>query len=436
MSPQGIISRVRPDSLGEEIGLTAGDRLLKVNDQVVSDLIDLSFALADEYLELLIEKADGSQEIIEIEKDYDEELGVEFESAVFDSIRRCANRCVFCFVDQMPPGMRESLYVKDDDYRLSFLYGNFVTLTNLTSGDMQRIKSFHLTPLYISVHATDPAVRCALLNNKNAGRLLTQMKELIDAGIEMHTQVVLCPGLNDNDVLEKTLTDLAELRPAVMSVAIVPVGLSKYRDACPELEMFTPEKALKVINQVTKWRKKCRTETGESFIHLADEFYLLAGVELPPTDEYDGFPQLENGIGLVRSFLEDWQAVQSHKQVQGYEKLHTIDVVCGVSAAKVLGPLLEGLQVRNLKVRLQPIENCFFGNKITVSGLLTGSDILESLPQNAERSGVIIPGVALRKGEEFFLDGMTCSELGKKLGCPVYPAYSAAEFYELLTAWR
>ncbi|WP_346354207.1 DUF512 domain-containing protein [Azotosporobacter soli] len=436
MSPQGIISKVHPDSLGEEIGLAAGDRLLKVNDQNVSDIIDLSFALADEYLELLIEKSNGDQEIIELEKEYHEDLGVEFESAVFDSVRRCANRCVFCFVDQMPKGMRESLYVKDDDYRLSFLYGNFVTLTNLTPKDMQRIQSFHLTPLYISVHATDPEVRSSLLNNKNASRLPDQLKELIDAGIELHTQIVLCPGLNDGDVLEQTLGDLYKLKPSVLSVAIVPVGLTQYRDDCPELETFNAESAKHVIQQVEAWRSKCREQSGDSFIHLADEFYLMAGIDLPPAAHYDGFPQLENGVGLVRSFLDDWQETLRQKQPAPYATQRVIDVVCGMSAAKVLTPLLDDLSVPNLLLRLQPVANRFFGPKITVSGLLTGSDILDSLPPCENRDGIIIPGVSLRKGESVFLDGMTLEELSSKLNSKVYPAYSAQELHTLLTAWR
>lgn len=435
MAYSGIISKVIPDSIAVEVGLEPGDRLISVDGESILDIIDLSFALSDESVELLIEKANGEQEILEIEKEYDEDLGIEFESAVFDGVRRCANKCIFCFVDQMAPGMRESLYVKDDDYRLSFLYGNFVTLTNTVPRDIDRIRRLHLSPLYISVHTTNGALREKMLNNKNAGKIMENLDTLITSGIEMHTQIVLCPNINDGAELEKTISDLYSLHPNVLSMAIVPVGLSRYRENCYSLEAFSPEQALDVINLVSKWQKKCRKKSGTSFVYLSDEFYINAGHPIPEYDFYDGFPQLENGIGLVRNFLHEWE--NSPISQTGYAQPHHIDVVCGISAHTILKPLLESLNITNLTIRVIPIENNFFGTEISVSGLLTGQDIISQLTQiDGVRTGVIIPGIALRKGEGIFLDNMTLEELERGLGTTVHAAYNAEELCQLLQAWR
>lgn len=435
MAYSGIIAKVIPDSIAVEVGLEPGDRLISVDGESILDIIDLSFALSDESVELLIEKTNGEQEILEIEKEYDEDLGIEFESAVFDGVRRCANKCIFCFVDQMAPGMRESLYVKDDDYRLSFLYGNFVTLTNTVPQDIDRIRRLHLSPLYISVHTTNGTLREKMLNNKNAGKIMEHLDTLITSGIEMHTQIVLCPNINDGAELEKTISDLYSLHPSVISMAIVPVGLSRYRENCYSLEAFSPEKALDVITLVNKWQQKCRKKSGTSFVYLSDEFYITAGQPIPEYDLYDGFPQLENGIGLVRNFLHEWE--NAPISTTGYTSPHHIDVVCGVSAHKILRPLLESLTITNLTIRVIPIENNFFGTEISVSGLLTGQDIISQLTQlDGVRTGVIIPGVALRKGEGVFLDNMTLDELESGLGTTVHAAYSAEELCQLLQAWR
>lgn len=435
MTYQGQIAAVAPGSLADDLGLVPGDRLLAVNDQPVQDIIDLSFALADEYVELLIEKADGTQEIHEIEKEYEEQLGIDFESAVFDKVHQCANRCLFCFVDQMPPGMRETLYIKDDDYRLSFLYGNFVTLTNLTPTDKKRIRQLHLSPLYVSVHTTDGELRSRMLNNKRAGRIMEELRELAEQGIDFHSQIVLCPGFNDGQVLEQTIRDIYALAPAALSFAIVPVGLTRYRENCHPLRVFTPAESAQVIDMVASWQAKCRAEIQSSFVYLADEFYLAAGYPIPNDEEYDDFPQLENGVGLVRSFLDEWQ--QHSAATIGYDKPFTVDVVCGVSAAKVLAPLLTDLSIPNLTVRLVPVVNDFFGHHITVTGLLTGRDILRSIQSlPGERQGLIIPGIALRKGEAIFLDGLKPSDLEEALGIPVRTAFFAEDLLNLLKEWR
>jgi putative radical SAM enzyme (TIGR03279 family) len=435
MAYSGIISKVMPESIADEIGLEQGDHLVAVDGQNIRDIIDLSFALADDCVEILIEKKNGEQEVFEIEKEYDEDLGIEFESAVFDGVRRCANKCIFCFVDQMAPGMRESLYVKDDDYRLSFLYGNFVTLTNLGPKDNKRISQLHLSPLYISVHTTNGILRKKMLNNKFADKIMEQLNELIANGVEMHTQVVLCPNINDGEELEKTISDLYALHPNVLSMAIVPVGLSRFRDNCYDLEVFNPEKALAVVQKVSSWQEKCRKVSGTSFVYLSDEFYLAANQPIPSYEMYDGFPQLENGIGLVRNFLAEWQ--EEAIVTSGYSDPHYLDVVCGVSAQKILGPLLETINIPNLIIRVLPVENNFFGTDITVSGLLTGQDIINTLNDTAGiRTGVIIPGASLKKGESVFLDNMTCDQLEAHIAAPVRVAYSAKDLRELLQSWR
>ncbi|WP_425061098.1 hypothetical protein SCACP_18700 [Sporomusa carbonis] len=435
MTYKGIISNVKPDSIGAEIGLVPGDRLLEVNGQAVQDIIDLSFALAEEEVDLLIEHTSGEQELLTVEKDYDEDLGLEFESAVFDKIRPCTNKCVFCFIDQMPTGMRDSLYIKDDDYRLSFLYGNFITLTNLGPRDLSRITRLHLSPLYVSVHTSNGELRQKMLNNRQAGKIMTQLKDLVDNGIEVHTQVVLCPGINDGAELEKTINDLYAMHPAILSLAIVPVGLTRYRDHCYPLTSFSKVAADGVIKLVKKWQDKCREETDATFVYLADEFYLAADQEIPSYETYDNFPQLENGVGIVRSFLAEWE--EQPIAGNGYNNPHYIDVVCGVSAEKIIKPLLAKLNIANLKIRLVAVDNKFFGSNVTVTGLLTGNDItaaLKTLP--GPRTGVIIPGVALRKGEQIFLDNTTPETIAAELGVPVRTAYFARDLKELLAAWR
>lgn len=435
LSISGVIAHVVPGSIASELRLMPGDKIIEVNGRAVQDLIDLSFAFADEEVELVVERANGEQEIFEIEKDYDEDMGIEFESAVFDGVRRCANKCIFCFVDQMAPDMRQSLYVKDDDYRLSFLYGNFVTLTNVTQKDIDRIRQLHLSPLYVSVHATDGDVRARMLNNKKATSIMEQLKVLAEFGIELHTQIVLCPGENDGVILEKTFNDLYNMYPSVLSVAIVPVGLTKFRKNCYPLRLFTKQEAENIIDMVCSWQDKCRKKTGSSFVYLSDEFYLSAGRPIPKYEFYDGFPQLENGIGLVRSFLTEWEETKFSED--GYKYPTYLDVICGVSAEKVLRPLIDGLNVENLNVRLIAVPNKFFGEAITVTGLLTGQDIMDKLKElSGRRTGVILPGVALRKGEAIFLDNKTPDDIAIGINAPVRVAYSASDLLRLLTAWR
>ena len=431
----GTVLRVPHDSLAEELGLVPGDKIISVNDQPLRDIIDLSFAMAEEEIDLLVEHADGEQEMLSFDKEIDEELGVEFTSAVFDGIRSCGNRCVFCFVDQVAPNMRESLYVKDDDYRLSFLYGNFITMTNMGERDFQRIAAYHLSPLFVSVHTTDMELRVRMLGTPRAAELTKQLDRLDEAGTEYHAQIVLCPGLNDGGRLDRTSEDMMERRPNALSLAIVPVGLTKFRENCYPLTPFDKAGATRVIEQVEKWQKKSRVKSGENFVYLADEFYLMAGLPLPEEEDYDGFPQLDNGIGLARNFISDWNK-EAQDSAIGYKEPFSVEVICGVSIAPVFQKLIDELSVENLTVRLRPVENHWFGSSVTVSGLLTGADILAAVSEDEKTNAVILPQCALRSGEDIFLDDMTLADFTKKCGREVRTALTGAELFHLLTHWQ
>lgn len=412
MAKGGIISAIHQGSLAEELELVPGDKIISINEQELTDIIDLSFALADEEIEMLIEHENGEQEIIAFEKDIDEELGAEFESAVFGKIRQCANNCYFCFVDQVAPNMRDSLYIKDDDYRLSFLYGNFVTMTNMGPRDLERIHRLHLSPLYISVHTTNPKLRGEMLRTKRGELIMEQLAKLNEADVEYHTQVVLCPGLNDGAELDRTIQDIISMQPCAKTLGIVPVGLTKFRENCYPLKTFDAQGAKKVIEQVRHWQEKMRKQTGKNFIYLSDEFYLLAGEPLPKAEEYDGFPQLDNGIGLTRNFIEQWKETEINPN--NYQKLLNLDIICGKSAGKVIKNLVDELNIDNLNANVLALENEFFGHEVTVTGLLTGQDIIKNLKQNkANRDGIIIPSCALREGEDIFLDDYTLEDIKK-----------------------
>ena len=432
MTAGAVISAVQPNSKAERAHLEPGDRLLRVNGAAVADLIDLSFALAEEQVELEVLKVSGKAVRLRIKKALDESMGFEFESAVFDRVRTCANKCLFCFVDQMPAGLRDTLYVKDDDYRMSFLYGNFVTMTNLTPADFDRIRRFHLSPLYVSVHTTNGELRRQMMGIPRAAEIMRQLRDFVDVGIELHTQVVLCPGYNDGAELTRTIRELSELGPEVLSLAIVPVGLTRFRQACAPLRTFTPAESATIVDEVAAWQAKFRAEKGNSFVYLSDEFYLRAGREIPAEEFYDGYPQLENGIGLVRSFLTDWQ------EASGCEGLTPIPGMDGDPVVAVSGtafaPVLSGLlQPLSPAVRVEAVVNDFFGPSVNVSGLLTGRDIAAHIRSLAVQPQLIVlPATTLRKNERVFLDGMTADELERELGVPVRIAAGAAELRSIL----
>lgn len=428
---QGIISGVRKHSLAEEAGIKAGDRLLGVNGVQIKDIIELSFYASDSEVTLELEGADGERRQVHIEKYPDEDLGLEFESAVFDKVRTCYNKCIFCFVDQMIPGMRKGLYVRDDDYRLSFLYGNFITLTNMKDEDFDYIIKNHLSPLYVSVHATDGDVRCTMMHNRFAGQIMEKLQRLLDVGIQVHTQIVCCPGFNDGAVLEQTFNDLYALHPGILTMAVVPVGLTKHRKHLYPLRTFTSDEAAAIVDMAAKWQDKCRQETGRSFVYLGDEFYLLAGREVPPAEYYDGFPQLENGIGLTRSFLDDWDECYNHMESAVAAPDACIPV--GESAYNVLAPLIEAFNSRyGSEHQFLPVPNKFFGGHVNVTGLLSGGDILSAVPQDKR---LILPQVVLNS-DNLFLDDMSLADFKNSFPKKVELASDAKELLHLLTALK
>ena len=426
---EGKISSVRKYSAAETAGIRAGESLCAVNGTPMRDILDVSFAAADFEPLLSVRGTDGSIREVRVSKEIDEEIGLSFESAVFDKVRICHNHCVFCFVDRMIPGLRKGLYVRDDDYRLSFLYGNFVTLTNLTEEDFERIIRNHMSPLYVSVHATDPQVRQAMMKNRHSGEIMEKLQRLFAAGIHIHAQIVCCPGWNDGAVLEKSYRDLVVLSDYVEDMAIVPVGITKHKDGLPDLRLFDRESASTVVETVTRWQEDCRRRLGRSFVYLGDEFYILANQQMPPVDWYDGFPQLENGIGLTQNFLSEWEkAVHRHRDdLHPVHKNYVIPV--GVSAATLLQPVIQEFNSRyHTNNRIVPVVNDFFGHTVNVTGLLTGADILAQLP---EETPVILPAVVLNQ-DNLFLDDMPLDEFIRRRGRDVRIAKGAAELYNLL----
>ncbi|HEX3030906.1 MAG TPA: DUF512 domain-containing protein [Bacillota bacterium] len=437
----GLIARVEPGSIGEEMGLIAGDCLTAINGQPLEDLIDYRFMIADEYLEIEVLRADGEEWLLELDKEFDEDLGLEFEQSTFDGIRSCRNKCVFCFVDQMPPGMRKTLYVKDDDYRMSFLHGNFITFTNVGEEELSRIIRLRLSPLYISVHTTNPELRSKMLHNPKAGQILEQVRQLVEAGIEVHTQVVVCPGYNDGAELERTLKDLAGLFPGVCSVAVVPVGVTAFRKDLPALRLFNASQAAGVINLVEGMAASFRREHGISLVYVADEFYVLAGKQVPPCELYDEFPQLENGVGLVRLLLDSWTREQQNLP-QALTTPMKFLLVTGKSAQGILEGIAGGLKrVNGLEAQVVPVSNSFFGDTVTVAGLVTGGDIITALQAvncEQEASVVCIPSVMLNSTGEFFLDGRTPAELQAETGFTVQIIdlnRGVADLTDLVAGW-
>lgn len=422
---QHVIDRIEPGSIAEEMEIEPGDILLSINGKEIEDVFDYHYLVNDDYLEVLIRKPDGEQWELEIEKEYQEDLGIEFENGLMDDYKSCHNKCIFCFIDQMPKGMRETLYFKDDDSRLSFLQGNYVTLTNMKDRDLQRIIDYKLAPINISVQTTNPKLRCKMLNNRFAGEALKKIDLLYEAGIEMNGQIVLCKGINDGEELERSIRDLTKYLPYMESVSVVPVGLSKYREGLFPLEPFTREDAIGVLNTVHKWQQACMESHGTHFIHASDEWYLLAEQELPGEENYDGYIQLENGVGMIRLLLDEFREALrelAKKKAEGSvpealqraagEK-HIRSLATGLLAApfiaQLAGECME--EFPDCDIRVYPIRNDFFGERITVSGLLTGRDLEAQLREKELGEKLLLPCNLLRSGEEVFLDDMTLGEL-------------------------
>ncbi len=429
MSKKHIIDKIEPGSIAEEMELEPGDALISINGKEIDDVFDYHYLIHDEYLEVLIEKADGEPWELEIEKDYDEDLGIVFENGLMDNYKSCHNKCIFCFIDQMPKGMRETLYFKDDDSRLSFLQGNYVTLTNMKEKDLNRIIEYKLAPINISVQTTNPELRCKMLNNRFAGDALKKIDMLYEGGIEMNGQIVLCKGVNDGEELERSIRDLTKYLPYMESVSVVPVGLSKHREGLYPLEPFTKEDAREVLATIHKWQDVCMESHGTHFIHASDEWYLLADMPLPEEDNYDGYIQLENGVGMIRLLLDEFaEALEILKGdieakdmpeefLPDMEGQHTISLATG----RLMGPFLQEMAEQvmellpNYRILVYPIRNDFFGENITVSGLLTGQDLRAQLSVQELGERLLLPCNLLRSGEEVFLDDMTLDELKSAL---------------------
>ncbi|MBW4561778.1 MAG: TIGR03279 family radical SAM protein [Mojavia pulchra JT2-VF2] len=417
------ISSVLPDSIAAEIGFEAGDAIVAINGTQPRDLIDYQFLCADEVLELEVLDAAGKIHHLEIEKDYDEDLGLEFETALFDALIQCNNHCPFCFIDQQPPGKRSSLYFKDDDYRLSFLYGSYLTLTNLPEREWQRIEQMRLSPLYVSVHATEPEVRIRLLKNPRAGQILQQIKWFQARRLQIHAQIVVCPGINDGIHLEQTLRDLASFHtgevPAVASVAVVPVGLTRFRPEKDELIPVTREKAQEVIAQVRSLSLAFRQQFGSSVVWLADEWFLIAGEELPSESEYEDYPQIGNGVGSIRLFLKQFAAQSLPPKIASPKKLTW---VVGNAVEKAFQPILKQLNsVDGLEIDMRALCSDYWGQSISVTGLLTGHDLLLNLQGQDLGDGILLPNVMLKHGELIFLDDMSIEQVASKLNTKIFP---------------
>lgn len=419
------ITRVLPNSIAAEIGFEVGDRLVAINGQCPRDLIDYRFLCADEILNLEVLDAQGKTHWVEIEKDYDDDLGLEFETALFDGLIQCNNHCPFCFIDQQPPGKRASLYYKDDDYRLSFLYGSYLTLTNLTDREWQRIEQLRLSPLYVSVHATEPDVRIRLLKNPRAGQILQQLQWFQERRLQIHAQVVVCPGINDGTHLEQTLQDLAQFHqgdiPTVSSVAVVPVGLTRFRPAEDELIAVSATKAQEVITQVQTLQTQFLKQWGTHFAWLADEWFLIAGVELPPASHYEDYPQLDNGVGSIRQFLQAFEQA-AHQLPQQVTPPRRLTWVVGNAVELAFETIVRRLrQVQGLTIDLVALKSDYWGQDICVTGLLTGQDLRQGLQGRNLGDRVLIPSVMLKHGETCFLDDMTLSELSQHLKVDLIP---------------
>lgn len=414
------IAYVEPFSPAAQAGLLAGDTLLKINGHDFHDILEYRYLTAEYEVELEIKKINGENEKLVITNDY-EDLGIEFKESLIDEAQSCRNKCIFCFIDQLPKGMRETVYFKDDDTRLSFLQGNYVTLTNLSEEELDRLIKMRVSPINVSVHATNPELRIKMLNNRFAGKCYEIMKRFADNGIMMNGQIVLCPGINDGAELDRTITDLEALYPNVNSVSAVPVGLTKYRCGLYPLKPYTKETARKVIEQVTNHQERLLKKIGTRLIYLSDEFYIKAERPIPEPDSYEGFPQLENGVGLVASLKEEFDAAIKLVKRKKYERKSVM-----IATGEIVGDFISGLahkvsEVSGIDIRVYPIKNNFFGGEVNVSGLVTGTDIIDQLKAVKKADVLLIPHTMLRDEDGIFLDDTTVEQVEEALKMPIVP---------------
>ena len=429
-----VIKEVYPGSIAEEMEIEPGDVLLSINNEEIGDVFDYRYLIKDEYVEAVIRKPDGEEWLLEIDKEYDDDLGLEFENSLMSDYRSCSNKCIFCFIDQMPPGMRETLYFKDDDSRLSFLQGNYITLTNMKERDIERIIRMQLAPINISVQTTNPELRCKMLHNRFAGETLKYMKMLYDGHVEMNGQVVCCKGVNDGEELVRTLDDLAGFLPFLRSVSVVPAGITKYRDGLFPIGLFTAGEAGEVIDLIESRQQGYYEEYGLHFIHASDEWYITAGRDFPEEERYDGYIQLENGVGMMRLFINEFnEAFEALLGSPEYETLtETLDRTLTIATGKLTGPTIRGFAEQlmrafpRLHIHVYDIRNDFFGETITVSGLVTGQDLIRQLKERKEAGedlggALHIPSNMLRVGEQVFLDDVTVQDVERELNMRVVP---------------
>ena len=420
-----------PGSIGEELELEPGDVLLTIDGEEIEDIFDYDYMTDSESFVMTVQKKNGEEWELEIESG-GEDLGLTFENGLMSEYRSCRNKCIFCFIDQMPPGMRETLYFKDDDSRLSFLQGNYITLTNMSDRDIDRIIRFHLSPINISVQTMNPELRCRMLNNRFAGEALKKIDRLYEAGTEMNGQIVLCKGVNDGEELRYTIERLAAYAPHMQSVSVVPVGLSKFRDGLYPLEPFTKEDACQVIDLIEEWQKKLYEKHKLHFIHASDEWDILAERELPEESRYDGYIQLENGVGMIRLLYEEFMDALGEKEDDG--KAEELSMATGFLPYPYLKRLLDRMAevYPGRKIHLYPIRNDFFGEMITVAGLITGQDLVAQLKGKPLGSRLLLPSVMFKSGEEVFLDDMTRTQAEAALQIPINIVKSGG--YDLLSA--
>ena len=414
------IKKVLPNSIAEELGIQEGDILISVNGKEIEDVFDYRYLISDEIITLLIRNKDLEEWEYEIEKDINEDIGLVFENELMDCLKSCKNKCVFCFIDQLPPSMRKTVYFKDDDWRMSFLTGNYITLTNMKEKDFERLFYYHLSPINISVHATDPEVRKKMLTNRFAGDILDKIKRIVDAGIEINCQIVLCKGLNDGEILKKSLEDLENFFPRVKSISIVPVGISKFRHNLYPLEAFEKDDAKEVINMVHKLQDYYKEKYGSYILYCADEFYITAEEEIPSIHRYEDFPQIENGVGMLALMKEEFD--EYFKQLPDIipDKIN-ISIATGIASYSFINGLVSRLMNKysNLTVKIYPIKNDFFGDKITVSGLMTGQDLINQLKDKELGSRLLLPENAFRDNDTILLDDVYIEDLEKQFNIPI-----------------
>ena len=413
------IARVEEGSIAWELGLEPGDSILAVNGHGMQDIFDYHYYIDDEYIEVEVLTRDGETVLLEIEKEEDEDLGLEFVSSLMDQYHSCTNQCIFCFIDQMPPGMRETLYFKDDDSRLSFLQGNYITLTNMMEKDIERLVRYHLSPINISVHTTNPGLRCEMLHNRFAGDILDKIERFAAAGITMNSQIVLCKGINDGEELDRSIRELGSYLPFMESLSVVPVGLTKYREKLKKLELFGREDAKKVLNQIRGWQDHFRRTQGTTFVHASDEWFILAGEDFPDEAYYEGYGQLENGVGMMRLLIDEVR--ERLEELVGDERNREISIATAVLAYPTICRLAEEVRDKypGITIHVYCIRNDFFGETITVSGLLTGQDIMAQLADKNLGEVLFLPENVLRAGEEILLDDVSLAQISDSLQVPV-----------------